>query len=277
MEQSDCVIEEFVAETEPPMVAHEASAPDMLALEPVMLNLEHSVKVHGRHQFFGWTQGLMQSLVPHELLICAARNGADTSFNVECFSMTPSEPARFSELLHRDSGILTSLVAAWEKNSFFPVVGEAQSQAPLGGPALWREIQRIGADTLVVHGTHDAASRAQSIFVFACRGGEAANREYFLRLIVPSLHAAWVRTQVNPATGESSSAAGQPASGGLTGREQEVLKWVYHGKSNYEIGMILSISPLTVKNHVQKILRKLNVQNRTQAVGKAMELRVLVL
>jgi len=38
---------------------------------------------------------------------------------------------------------------------------------------------------------------------------------------------------------------------------------------------ILEISPLTVKNHVQKILRKLNVQNRTQAVGKAMALRIL--
>jgi len=47
------------------------------------------------------------------------------------------------------------------------------------------------------------------------------------------------------------------------------------GKSNIEIGTILTISPLTVKNHVQKILRKLNVQNRTQAVGRALALRIL--
>ncbi|MEO8165670.1 MAG: transcriptional regulator EpsA, partial [Betaproteobacteria bacterium] len=31
----------------------------------------------------------------------------------------------------------------------------------------------------------------------------------------------------------------------------------------------------TVKNHVQKILRKLDVVNRAQAVGKALELRIL--
>jgi DNA-binding NarL/FixJ family response regulator len=31
-----------------------------------------------------------------------------------------------------------------------------------------------------------------------------------------------------------------------------------------------------VKNHVQKILRKLNVVNRTQAVGKALEARIIV-
>ena len=60
--------------------------------------------------------------------------------------------------------------------------------------------------------------------------------------------------------------------GVLTRREHEILGWIYHGKTNIEIGMILRISPLTVKNHVQKILRKLNVVNRTQAVGKALGL-----
>jgi DNA-binding CsgD family transcriptional regulator len=63
----------------------------------------------------------------------------------------------------------------------------------------------------------------------------------------------------------------------VTPREQEILRWIYQGKSNFEIGAILSISPLTVKNHVQKILRKLNVVNRAQAVGKALELRILSL
>ena len=71
-------------------------------------------------------------------------------------------------------------------------------------------------------------------------------------------------------------AGARPAAAGvLTAREIEILKWLYHGKSNVEIGMILGISPLTVKNHVQKILRKLNVLNRTQAVGKALASRIL--
>jgi len=93
---------------------------------------------------------------------------------------------------------------------------------------------------------------------------------------VPFLHQAWVRTQIDrPLEG---AAAVHPAGAGvLTSREQEVLKWVHLGKSNIEIGTILEISPLTVKNHVQKILRKLNVQNRTQAVGKAMALRILTI
>jgi DNA-binding CsgD family transcriptional regulator len=40
--------------------------------------------------------------------------------------------------------------------------------------------------------------------------------------------------------------------------------------SNQQIGVKLGISALTVKNHVQKILRKLGASNRAQAVAIAM-------
>ena len=94
-----------------------------------------------------------------------------------------------------------------------------------------------------------------------------------LELLVPFLHAAWMRTQID---GLMEGGVTKPAAKSiLTVREIEILKWLYHGKSNVEIGMILGISPLTVKNHVQKILRKLNVLNRTQAVGKALASRIL--
>jgi transcriptional regulator EpsA len=132
----------------------------------------------------------------------------------------------------------------------------------------------MGADMIVGHGTHDATSRVTSFFLFACRSGSTSSKNpYLVQLAVPYLHTAWMRTQLNRSP--DTPGARSSESHILTAREQEILKWVYHGKSNYEIGVILEISPLTVKNHVQKILRKLNVQNRTQAVGKAMELRVL--
>jgi DNA-binding CsgD family transcriptional regulator len=100
-----------------------------------------------------------------------------------------------------------------------------------------------------------------------------ARQTYLAQLLVPALHAAWVRTQLQA----TASSAAHPSGGQsvLTVREMDILKWIYLGKSNFEIGAILKISPLTVKNHVQKILRKLNVVNRTQAIGKALELRIL--
>jgi DNA-binding CsgD family transcriptional regulator len=61
----------------------------------------------------------------------------------------------------------------------------------------------------------------------------------------------------------------------ITGREIEILRWAQLGKSNAEIGEQLHISPLTVKNHIQKILKKLNVQNRTAAVSRAIASRLI--
>ena len=52
---------------------------------------------------------------------------------------------------------------------------------------------------------------------------------------------------------------------GLTPREAEVLTWIAQGKSNYEIGVILSACTGTICKHVEHILAKLRVENRTAA------------
>lgn len=51
----------------------------------------------------------------------------------------------------------------------------------------------------------------------------------------------------------------------LTPREQEVLQLIAEGKSNREIAGALYIAERTVKNHVNSILRTLDVRDRTQA------------
>jgi DNA-binding CsgD family transcriptional regulator len=61
----------------------------------------------------------------------------------------------------------------------------------------------------------------------------------------------------------------EPASGGLTAREREVLKLVAEGRNNKEIAAALFISPKTASVHVSNILAKLDVTSRTQAAAKA--------
>jgi|RhiMetdeSRZDD1v2_1073273.scaffolds.fasta_scaffold139052_2 DNA-binding NarL/FixJ family response regulator len=51
----------------------------------------------------------------------------------------------------------------------------------------------------------------------------------------------------------------------LSGREMEILQYVTNGLSNKEIARTLRISHQTVKNHMTSILRKLAVEDRTQA------------
>jgi len=62
----------------------------------------------------------------------------------------------------------------------------------------------------------------------------------------------------------------------LTPREVEVLRLLARGQTNREIARELSIALSTVKNHVQHIITKLGVSDRTQAAVRAVELGVLV-
>jgi DNA-binding NarL/FixJ family response regulator len=52
----------------------------------------------------------------------------------------------------------------------------------------------------------------------------------------------------------------------LSAREVEILDYIAHGHSNKAIARALTISDQTVKNHITSVLRKLAVNDRTQAV-----------
>ena len=77
---------------------------------------------------------------------------------------------------------------------------------------------------------------------------------------------AWTRDELRRVTG----ALATPRMSGdvevpLTQRESEVLRQLAFGLTNKEIGQALGISYETVKEHVQHILRKIGVTDRTQA------------
>src|SRR5688572_25633550 len=252
-----------------------SAATDFLQIESIVLNPDAWLRVHARAHFFSWTQGLLQSLIRHELLICTLCLGKPPAFRADGFSMTTPDPSTLSDIFLRDTAVAPALLKAWEEKRYQPVVWDLAGN-PLGSGAFTRDLERLGATQLLVHGVHDADGRALSLFTFACRpGGAGPRQQYLVQLLAPSLHVAWVRTQLQRRA--EANGGGERANGGniLTVRELDILKWIYLGKSNYEIGAILKISPLTVKNHVQKILRKLNVVNRTQAIGKSLELRLL--
>jgi DNA-binding NarL/FixJ family response regulator len=57
----------------------------------------------------------------------------------------------------------------------------------------------------------------------------------------------------------------------LTARELEVLELIVKGQSNKEIGASLRISEATVKSHINSVLSKLGVTDRTQAATTALQ------
>jgi two-component system NarL family response regulator len=57
----------------------------------------------------------------------------------------------------------------------------------------------------------------------------------------------------------------------LSNREQEVVRQMVRGLSNHDIGVALNITESTVKFHINRILSKLGVSDRTQAVITALK------
>ncbi len=81
-----------------------------------------------------------------------------------------------------------------------------------------------------------------------------------------------------PATGPAPPASGpderlrHPLLEGLSRREVEVLGLLAQGRTNQEISKKLLVSVSTVKKHVQHVIQKLRVSDRTQAAVRAVEL-----
>ena len=77
---------------------------------------------------------------------------------------------------------------------------------------------------------------------------------------------AWTRDELRRVTGAlATPRLAADVEGPLTQRESEVLRQLAYGLTNKEIAQALHISYETVKEHVQHILRKIGVSDRTQA------------
>jgi RNA polymerase sigma factor (sigma-70 family) len=94
--------------------------------------------------------------------------------------------------------------------------------------------------------------------------------DYIVKPFVPEELVARVRRALTRAA-EASQTNGAAASG-LTPRESEILSLLAEGLTQNEIADRLVISPKTVATHIQRILAKLDVRSRAQAVGRAYRL-----
>jgi DNA-binding NarL/FixJ family response regulator len=55
----------------------------------------------------------------------------------------------------------------------------------------------------------------------------------------------------------------------LTSRQEEILSLLGEGRSDQEIGRILHLSEATVRSHVHRVVQRLGLKNRAQAVAYA--------
>lgn len=94
----------------------------------------------------------------------------------------------------------------------------------------------------------------------AMRGESVVSPEMTEKLI-----AAFRSATASPAADEADEPEAEAAHDTLSPRETEILREIARGSSNKEIARTLGIAETTVKIHVQRILRKLNLTSRVQA------------
>jgi len=244
-------------------------------LDKVLVNLEAAVKVRKRADFFSWVQGVFQGMIAHEVLICGLSVPAANGMRFEWLASYPSPDHLVRELCRAQDGLLHRLIALWLQGGRVPLMLQATPSAAAGAGkgSLADELRDLDLSNCVAHGLPSLEGHPAGFFAFfRIPTAPALHEQRMLELLLPYLHAAWLRANCDVAAqGSVQTVAAREI---LTAREVEILHWVERGKSNNEIAQILNISHLTVKNHVQKILRKLNVQNRAQAVAKGINLNL---
>lgn len=256
-------------------------APDQS--EVLLRVIEAAPQVCRRHQFFVWTQGDFQRWLPHKLSLCGSYDRDQRELVFDLFNSLPMPDAVTRALRDRRSVLVSAALASWQRGRGQAVVLDIR-QLPAHDVVV-SELVALGYGRFIVHGLTRPGrpDEVESVFLFGQPGPDGDdNARQALDMLLPCVHLAYQRVCVTerqmsqPRPGASAALNGvaiRPSP--ITEREREILVWVRDGLSNQQISEKLGISALTVKNHVQKILRKLGAANRAQAVAKAMSMNAL--
>lgn len=239
-------------------------------LERLLITIESSQQVHRRNQYFLWSQGVLQSFLPHDLLIFGHGEYGAPGFRCEVLARANTLDDR---ALHGELDRLVELmVDNWRNSGHVPRLFSA-NDGEGGAGAIGEALGRLGLGHALAHGAKEFPGDSSGFFVFL-RMPEAPGRRhaYFAEMLMPYLHTTLHRMLISE-KGSPENHVRQSLK--LSIREAQVISLVRDGKTNQQIGQVLELSPLTVKNHVQNILRKLDVANRAQAVAKAVKARLI--
>ena len=242
-------------------------------LEHLVVTIETSLKISKHSQFYLWSQGALQGFIPHETLLCAHGDIARMNFKYETFSGGMLDAKAEHAIGDPVNGLLPRIVDDWLRGGCVPRLLNPDGDGQVGRRQLLADLKRHEFGHVAAHGAKEMTGDFGSFFVFMRLQKPPCERSvYLLELLLPYLHMALHRMLGSQRSGKTPETSAVTL---LSKREIQVLHWVKNGKTNHEIGQILHISPTTVKNHLKNIMRRLNVTNRAQAVGKSASLRLL--
>ncbi len=225
-----------------------------------------------------WLQGGLQGYLPHDILVAA---WGDFHLGVIHYDIVSALPGVRSESAMAESiaPLLTGLFNRWtvqDRRPFSLNVGQdgfAWEGVATHGPIAEA---MLGMKSALVHGINDQRGRHDCLYVFFSQHPKRRrNESHAVKILLPYIDTALRQVDLMPnqyaqksgAASDGLAAADVVENDVLSEREAEIMKWVAMGKTNGEIGSILNVSSFTIKNHMQRIFKKLDVFNRAQAVS----------
>ena len=240
-----------------------------------------SVEVRSHFDVLAWLQGDMQRYLPHDILIAAWGNFQQGNIHHDIISPLAGVRSQNSNP-QTITPLLLTLFKRWTEFGKRPFALNAGESGFLRDDKNLKNVVGAALQTMhcaVVHGIVDERGSHDCLYVtFSSKENFGATERGAMAVVLPYIDTALRQVTHLPhqSNGQSNSPGGMESAVSqdyhLTERESEVLHWVAMGKTNPEIASILKISSFTVKNHMQRVFKKLDVTNRAQAVSKLMPL-----
>lgn len=237
--------------------------------------------VHTPHILHHWIRGLdMQQVLPHDALLAVwgdMGQGALQFDVVSALSDITVATADAGQLLPR----ARQLFARWTEQQERPCTLCAEVLSGTFGSVSFAD------RSVLVHGLRDLRAGQDFCYIMLSHTpAHASHGADALAALLPYIDIGFRQASASQLRAVSDAGPGHavhrmPAEQiqlpdarntyntiGITERERQIMRWVEMGKTNHEIGSILSISAFTVKNHLQRIFKKLDVYSRAQAVSR---------
>jgi len=249
---------------------NKSSEEDSITLDDFKSLLNVSLSIRSHFDLMRWLQGDIQLFIPHQIMLAAWGNFSQGELHIDVVSTLPDIRTQkvASEKL---TDICSNLYKYWEQNSKAPFTvnmdkGLFSNQA---FNCKETQIQLQKMKLALVHGIKDLRGGQDCLYIFVDSAESMpASAKRMASVLLPYIDSILRQLEHLPQQCHQREELASELSRLLSTRETEIMDWVRRGKTNQDIGMILNISAFTVKNHLQRIFKKLDVLNRAQAVNE---------